>query len=126
MNVSLDVCSKSLNKREEELCGDTVEIVKTADADIIILSDAMGSGVKANILSTRILGTMLKNGETIEDCVETIAMTLPICKVRQVAYSTFAILQIFRDGRAYLVEYDTPACIVIRDGQKLDIEHSER
>ena len=129
MNVSLDVCSKSLNKREEELCGDTVEIVKTADADIIILSDGMGSGVKANILSTlttRILGTMLKNGETIEDCVETIAMTLPICKVRQVAYSTFAILQIFRDGRAYLVEYDTPACIVIRDGQKLEIEHTER
>ena len=84
MNVSLDVCSKSLNKREEELCGDTVEIVKTTDADIIILSDGMGSGVKANILSTlttRILGTMLKNGETIEDCVETIAMTLPICKV---------------------------------------------
>ena len=37
MNVSLDVCSKSLNKREEELCGDTVEIVKTTDADIIIL-----------------------------------------------------------------------------------------
>ena len=32
MNVSLDVCSKSLNKREEELCGDTVEIVKTAEA----------------------------------------------------------------------------------------------
>ena len=75
MNVSLDVCSKSLNKREEELCGDTVEIVKTADADIIILSDGMGSGVKANILSTlttRILGTMLKNGETIEDyCYDT-------------------------------------------------------
>ena len=45
MNVSLDVCSKSLNKREEELCGDTVEIVKTTDADIIILSDGMGSGV---------------------------------------------------------------------------------
>ena len=42
MNVSLDVCSKSLNKREEELCGDTVEIVKTADADIIILSDGIG------------------------------------------------------------------------------------
>ena len=52
MNVSLDVCSKSLNKREEELCGDTVEIVKTTDADIIILSDGMGSGVKACLLYT--------------------------------------------------------------------------
>lgn len=129
MNVSLDICNKSLNKKEEELCGDTVEVVKTADAEIVILSDGMGSGVKANILSTlttKILGTMLKNGETIEDCVETIAMTLPICKVRQVAYSTFAILQLFRDGHAYLVEYDTPACIVIRDGKKLDIPYTER
>lgn len=129
MNVSLDICNKSLNKKEEELCGDTVEVVKTADAEIVILSDGMGSGVKANILSTlttKILGTMLKNGETIEDCVETIAMTLPICKVRQVAYSTFAILQLFRDGHAYLVEYDTPACIVIRDGKKLDVPYTER
>ena len=129
MNVSLDVCSKSLNKREEELCGDTVEIVKTADADIIILSDGMGSGVKANILSTlttRILGTMLKNGETIEDCVETIAMTLPICKVRQVAYSTFAILQIFRDGRAYLVEYDNPPMLLLRAGKRVEIPYEER
>ncbi len=129
MNVSLDICNKSLNKKEEELCGDTVEVIKTADAEIVILSDGMGSGVKANILSTlttKILGTMLKNGETIEDCVETIAMTLPICKVRQVAYSTFAILQLFRDGHAYLVEYDTPACIVIRDGKKLELPYTER
>lgn len=129
MNVSLDICYKSLNKKEEELCGDTVEVVKTAEADIVILSDGMGSGVKANILSTlttKILGTMLKNGETIEDCVETIAMTLPICKVRQVAYSTFAILQLFRDGHAYLVEYDTPACIIIRNGEKLECPYTER
>lgn len=129
MNVSLNICNKSLNKKEEELCGDTVEIIKTADSDIVILSDGMGSGVKANILSTlttKILGTMLKNGETIEDCVETIAMTLPICQVRQVAYSTFSILQIYKDGNGYLVEYDTPACIFIRDGKKMDMPYAER
>ena len=114
MNVSLDVCSKSLNKREEELCGDTVEIVKTTDADIIILSDGMGSGVKANILATltsKILRTMFQKGAPIEQGVETIARTLPICQVRQVAYSTFSILQIFHNGEAYLVEYDNPGCI---------------
>ncbi len=118
MSVSIDVAWKSLNKHEEELCGDKVEIVKTADSDILILADGMGSGVKANILSTltsKILATMLYEGAAIESCVETIARTLPICQERKVAYATFSILQIFHNGDAYLVEYDNPDCVFIRD-----------
>ena len=129
MDFTLGISNKSLIKREEELCGDTVNILHTEDSDIVILSDGMGSGVKANILSTltaSILGTMLKNGDTLEDSVETVAMTLPICRERQVAYSTFAILQIYRDGHGYLAEYDTPACIVVRDGQLLDLPFTEK
>ena len=45
MNMSLDIAWKSLNKKKEELCGDTVEIIKTEDSDILLLSDGMGSGV---------------------------------------------------------------------------------
>ena len=113
MGISVDVAWKSLNKHHEELCGDKVEVLKTANSDIVILADGMGSGVKANILATltsKILGTMLFNGATIESCVETIAKTLPVCKVREVAYATFSILQIFRNGEAYLVEFDNPSC----------------
>jgi hypothetical protein len=109
---------KSLNKHGEELCGDKVEIVKTEDSDILILADGMGSGVKANILSTltsKILATMLYEGAVIESCVETIAKTLPICQERKVAYATFSILQIFHNGDAYLVEYDNPDCVFIRN-----------
>ena len=118
MSVSIDVAWKSLNKYQEELCGDKVEIVKTEDSDILILADGMGSGVKANILATltsKILATMLREGASIEDCVETIAKTLPICQVRKVAYATFSILQIFHNGEAYLVEFDNPDCVFIRD-----------
>ena len=118
MSVSIDVAWKSLNKHGEELCGDKVEIVKTRDSDILILADGMGSGVKANILSTltsKILATMLHEGAAIESCVETIARTLPICQERKVAYATFSILQIFHNGDAYLVEYDNPDCVFIRN-----------
>lgn len=120
MSFSIDVSWKSLNKQGEELCGDKVEVLRTEDSDIVILADGMGSGVKANILATltsKILGTMLREGASIESCVETVAKTLPICKVRRVAYATFSILQIFHSGEAYLAEFDNPSCIFIRDGK---------
>ena len=124
MKMSLDIAWKSLNKAKEELCGDTVEIIKTEDSDILVLSDGMGSGVKANILSTlttKIMGTMLKNGATIEECVTTVARTLPVCQKRQVAYSTFSILQIYKNGEACLLEYDNPGGILIRDGHQKNV-----
>ncbi len=129
MSVSIDVAWKSLNKYEEELCGDKVEILKTDDSDIVILADGMGSGVKANILATltsKILGTMLYEGAALDSCVETIAKTLPICQVRKVAYATFSILQIFHSGEAYLVEYDNPGCVFIRDGRIVKYPYTER
>ena len=129
MNVTIDVSYKSLNKHNEELCGDKVEILRTKDSNIIILADGMGSGVKANILATltsKILGTMFLNGAKLEECVQTIVKTLPVCKVRQVAYSTFSILQIFNSGEAYLVEFDNPACVIIRDKALYNIPFKER
>lgn len=129
MSVSVDICWKSFNKNREELCGDKVEVLKTEDSSIIILADGMGSGVKANILATltsKILGTMFREGAAIDACVETIARTLPICKEREVAYATFSILQIFRDGEAYLVEYDNPKCVFIRNKKIINYPYQER
>ena len=128
MSVSVDICWKSFNKNREELCGDKVEVLKTEDSSIIILADGMGSGVKANILAltSKILGTMFREGAEIDACVETIARTLPICKEREVAYATFSILQIFRDGEAYLVEYDNPKCVFIRNKEIINYPYQER
>ncbi len=129
MSVSVDISWKSLNKHGEELCGDKVEVLKTKDSEIVILADGMGSGVKANILATltsKILGTMFLEGAKIESCVETIAKTLPVCKVREVAYATFSILQIFHNGEAYLVEFDNPLCIFVRDGKIVNYPYQER
>ena len=129
MGITVDVAYKSLNKFTEILCGDKVEILQTQDSDIMILADGMGSGVKANILATltsKILGTMFLNGATLEQCVDTIVQTLPVCQVRQVAYSTFSILQVHHNGEAYLVEFDNPSCIFIRDGKLVPIPKNIR
>lgn len=119
MNIYIDTDYVSLNKHDEELCGDKVEIIRNNDSVIIVLADGLGSGVKANILSTltsKIIGTMLSMGATIEEAVETITNTLPICKERELAYSTFSILQVSESGDCYLVEFDNPAAIVLKKG----------
>lgn len=117
MRLVPEIGVSNLVKYGEELCGDSVEIAFTADSTIIVLSDGLGSGVKANILSTlttKIASKMLVRGTALPDVVTTIAETLPICRVRGIAYSTFTIIQIFSSGSVYLVEFDSPPAISIK------------
>lgn len=129
MSLFVETSFESLNKYNEELCGDKIEIMRNEKSVIVVLADGLGSGVKANILATltsKIIGTMLVNGENIEEAVETIASTLPECKERGIAYSTFSILQIFNTGDAYLVEFDNPSVFFVRKGCFADLQKQQR
>lgn len=115
MKICLDIGVAQLKKHGEELCGDSVEIVRTGQADLVVVSDGLGSGVKANILSrltTKTAATMLRQGGHIEEVIDTVAKTLPMNKVINAAYSTFSILQIKNTGQLYLVEYDNPGVFI--------------
>ena len=120
----------SLNKAGEQLCGDHVETVDLEDSLIMVLADGLGSGVKASILSTltaKILSTMLAGEMTVEDCVETIALTLPVCRERGIAYCTFTILRVEKyTGEVYLVQFDNPDLILLRKGKSLDYPRERR
>lgn len=119
-----DIGYKSINHVGEQLCGDHVEIVEQGEnSSVIVLADGLGSGVKASILSTltsKILSTMLAEGLSVEDCVETIAQTLPICSVRGIAYSTFTIVHLIENDIAELIQFDNPLEIFIRDGSNYE------
>ncbi|MBT9132867.1 MAG: hypothetical protein DDT33_01397 [Firmicutes bacterium] len=94
-----------------------------------MLSDGLGSGVKANILATltaEIAASMLERGSTVDEVIETLVATLPECQVRRLAYATFAVLQVFHGREAHLVEYDTPSLIMIRDHQVVELPKLER
>ena len=121
-DLCVDIGWKSINHYGEQLCGDHVDIVDQGEnSQVIVLADGLGSGVKASILSTltsKIISTMLAEGLTLEDCVETIVATLPICSVRGVAYSTFTIVHIVDNRSAEIIEYDNPQVIVLRDGEE--------
>lgn len=128
-DLCADIGYKSINHHGEELCGDHVDIVEPGDdSTVIVLSDGLGSGVKASILSTltsKIISTMLAEGLSLEECVETIAATLPVCSVRGVAYSTFTIIHLKNNQTAELIQYDNPHAIIIRDEKNWDYPKTE-
>ncbi|MBQ9112766.1 MAG: SpoIIE family protein phosphatase [Clostridia bacterium] len=128
-----DLCAeigyKSINHFGEELCGDHVDVVEeNENSTVIVLADGLGSGVKASILSTltsKIISTMMAAGLPIEECVSTIAATLPVCSVRGVAYSTFTIIHLLNNDIAEIIQYDNPQVIVIRDYANYDYPKTE-
>ena len=128
-DLCADIGYKSINHYGEELCGDHVDIVEeNENSTVIVLADGLGSGVKASILSTltsKIISTMMAAGLSIEDCVSTIAATLPVCSVRGVAYSTFTIMHIVNNDTIDIIQYDNPHVIVLRDSVNYDYPKTE-
>ncbi|MBN2439887.1 MAG: SpoIIE family protein phosphatase [Spirochaetales bacterium] len=121
--------TRQLNKSGEELCGDSIIVSRHADSVSLALSDGLGSGVKANILATltnHIAMHMLENDLPLGEVVQTLTETLPVCRVRNLAYSTFAIAQFFSQGSAKIVQFDSPPVILIRQRKVTPVEFKER
>lgn len=128
MNKVIEYGYTSFNKFGEQLCGDSVAISNDDNYLTIILADGLGSGVKASILSTltsKILCTMISNNIPIEECAATIIETLPVCKQRGIAYSTFSIVHLDSSGRGSLFEFDNPACIYLRNNRAIELDKEE-
>lgn len=118
----------SLNKHGEELCGDRVELSEAEDGSrVAVLADGMGSGVKANILATltsRLFSKLVAAGLPLDECVRTMATTLPAAK-DGVIYSTFSVVHVTDSERADIIECGNPPAIFIHDGESLDYERCE-
>ncbi len=130
-DLSVDIGYKSINHYGEQLCGDHVDVMQEegSQSKVVVLADGLKSGVKASILSTltsKIISTMLSQGMSLEECVSTIAATLPISSEYGVAYSTFTILHIIDNQKLELIQYENPMVIMIRNYQVTDYPKEER
>lgn len=119
-----------LFKNKQQVCGDVFLQHKVKDQDRIIsvLSDGLGSGIKANVLAT-LTATMainfISNSKEIRSTAETIMRTLPVCKVRKISYSTFTIVDIDKNGLTKIIEYDTPPFLLIRNNRQVKVENTK-
>jgi len=121
----MEVACNQRNYGNERICGDVFlsRKVKEENRTIVVLSDGMGHGVKANVLAT-LTATMAVNftmeHKAVEKIAEIIMNTLPVCSERQMSYSTFTIVDIEHDGLTNILEFDNPQTIILRDNKPFD------
>ncbi len=129
MSLMVECTWDSLNKDGEELCGDAVIVRSKGPEFMAVLSDGLGSGVKAHILATLtadIAAHMFESGSAVEDVIQTLAETLPECSVRKLAYATFAVLTVHEGRLAHLVQFDSAPLILMRSQTLVEIPMEER
>lgn len=114
------------NKKDENICGDSVKIKKDENKTVVSISDGLGSGIKASILSTlttSMATQMVYNGISINETFESILITLPICKVRGLSYATLATCLVdHKNQRCTIYEYDFPTIFIYREAKFLNFE----
>ncbi len=119
----IEVGAFQKNHIGERICGDVFlsRKVKEENRTIVVLSDGMGHGVKANMLAT-LTATMALNftveHKDVHKIAEIIMNTLPVCSERKISYSTFTILDIEDNGQTTIINYDNPDAIIMR-GEEL-------
>lgn len=117
-------------KNGQLICGDVFlsEKVKNEDRVVSVLSDGLGSGVKATVLATMTATMAMKFTASAMDTLqsaEIIMDTLPICSVRKISYSTFTIVDMTSTGETRIIEHGNPSFLLIRPNGHSNIEKIE-
>ena len=125
MFIDIDVAQEK--KYNQNTFGDYFTSKRFTDSGrlLAVLSDGLGSGIKANILACMTSTMLLKfmeEGTSIKKACETVMNSLPVCQVRKISYSTFSALDCNEDGNAKIVEEGNPQFLWIRNGEVLEPE----
>ena len=129
-SLFIEIGSHQEHKHSESCFGDAIVSKKLPEEQRIIsvLSDGLGSGVKANILSSMTTRMAMKFIESDLDLVrsaEVMMQALPVCQVRKISYATFSIVDAMLEGKTRVYEMDNPACFIMRNFEQMTLPHHE-
>lgn len=122
----IDIDCHQIKKYNQNAFGDYFTSKRYPDEGklIAVLSDGLGSGIKANILScmtaTMLLRFIEKQEIPIRKAAEIVMNSLPVCKVRKISYSTFSIIDVNDEGVARIIEEGNPEFLWIKNGEVMD------
>ncbi|MFA7567449.1 MAG: SpoIIE family protein phosphatase [Alkalispirochaeta sp.] len=115
---TVEVGHAKVQKDGEHAAGDTIRmrLLPEEDRTIVVLSDGLGSGVKASVLSSLTATMALEYSASDIDPARVggiIMRTLPVCSVRKIRYATFTACNIRASGQCDIVNFDNPGPFLV-------------
>jgi len=105
-------------KKNERVCGDNITQFKTGKETIFIISDGIGSGIKANIASNLLssqLIKMLEIGFSLRETINKIVKNMHKARSKDIPFSAFTIVKILNNLTATVYSYESPLPVFIED-----------
>jgi hypothetical protein len=121
----IEINCQQRNHGEERVCGDVFlsKRIKEEGRKIVVLSDGMGHGIKANLLATltaTLAVSFKQDKKDIRELAGIIRSTLPYDSVRNMNYSTFTIVEVDAEGWVEILEFENPRTLIIRGNHFFD------
>ena len=125
--IDVDFCRQA--KHGQIVAGDVFlsRKIKEEGRIITVLSDGLGSGVKASVLANLTATMALRYTSSFVDVrqsAKTIMDTLPVCEKRKISHSTFTIVDLDEDGKTRVIEHGNPPLILLRGQTPVPIERA--
>ena len=129
-SLFLEVDFTQQKKHREAICGDyfLVQRIPEENRVIGVLSDGLGSGVKANILSAMTATMAMKFASSNMDflkAAEIMMDALPVCQVRKISYATFTVVDSVLHKWTRVMQMDNPGYLLLREGEIMQIPQRE-
>ncbi len=125
----IDVDHVQHSKHRQSICGDVFlsHRIKEEGRILTVLSDGLGSGVKASVLASLTASMAIRFAAACSDTrlwAHSIMDTLPICEVRKISYSTFTLLDLDENGVLRFIEHGNPPLVLLRGAEEVALDRS--
>lgn len=114
LHVEVDAASSA--KKKASACGDVWAVERTAEATTILLSDGLGSGVKAAVAAQMAVSRMvelLHRGFSVRQAFSRVVHTMHEARGTDLPYAVLSVIRLLNTGEATILVYEMPAPIYV-------------
>lgn len=120
MNFDYDIYSESINKYNEQFCGDFCAVKTASGKTSIVLADGLGSGLTANLhasMVSNMIMNLAQSNRDIKKAVANVAFSMNKDSERNLNYCAFVFLEADNEGNLLIINFNMPDPVILHRGK---------